>query len=308
MRLVRIPVVATDAGGKIVHDLRLDEFAVTEDGLPQEIKYLWRDIDLPLSVGLIADDSNSQTGFIRKHRDAMATFLRRVVSPGDRAFIVSVASQQVLVTDLTESADELANGIASLKSGNAAGEILGDPCGSGKRHTGPLRRRFPCGGTALWNGLYYSARLKLKPLAGRKALLVLTDGWDTGSDHTLEDTIEACQGADAVVYAFRTSQSPYLASALNPAAAPILIPLLKSKLNKGKRELDRLTLETGGATFTGSPESAFTQIEDELRGQYVLAYSPTSAAKPGTTHKLKVTVNRPGLRVRARATYTDEIP
>ncbi|HLJ44916.1 MAG TPA: VWA domain-containing protein [Bryobacteraceae bacterium] len=317
VRLVRIPVVATDADGKVVHDLRREEFAVTEDGVPQEIKYLWRDIDLPLNVGLIADDSNSQMGFIRKHRDTMAAFLRRVVSPSDRAFIVSVASQQVLVTDLTQSTDELAGGIASLKSGNAEGEILGEPCGTEKddpeehhrkKHAAPLRRRFPCGGTALWNGVYYSAKLKLKPLTGRKALLVLTDGWDTGSDHGLEDTIEACQGADAVVYAFRTAQSPYLASALNPAAAPLLIPLMKSKLAKGKRELERLTLETGGATFTGSPEDAFVQIEAELRGQYVLAYTPASTAKPGATHKLKVTVARPGLRVRARATYTDEIP
>ena len=132
-------------------------------------------------------------------------------------------------------------------------------------------------------------RLKLNPEVGRKAIVLLTDGEDTGSDHSLSHAIEAAQGADAVVF-------------------PIQERAGAASRNRGKskRDLNKLASETGGVLFDGnkkSPDYIFTEIEKELRSQYVLAFTPAVESRDGKFHKLEVRVTKPKMKTRARSGY-----
>lgn len=287
--LVTVPCSVIDRQGALVQDLKREDFLLSDNGVSREIKQLWRDIDLPLTVGLIVDVSGSQTGLVEKHKKTMAEFLTRVLGDRDRAFLVTVGPDVRLVTDVTGSAEELRRGVDAIDSRQSAGEQFGEPC-HGRRG----RKRHGCGGTALWNGVWASARLKLKTLEGRKALVIVSDGLDTGSTHSLVEAIEAAQGADTVVYAIKYV-SPMVA--FSPAIGLITV------LSRGMK---RLAEETGGEQFAapkGGPGEIFTRIEQELRSQYVLAFSPSENARDGKYHRVAVSLRRPDLKVRARQGY-----
>jgi VWFA-related protein len=181
---VTVAYTVSDRNSAPVKDLRREDFTLLDGGRATAIRSFWQESSLPLTIGLVADVSGSQMGVIRSHRDTILHFLSQVMGPQDKAFIVTVANQVKLVTDLTGSLDELRAGVDELKVGGRAGTQLGEPC----THHLVFRLGMPgpgCGGTILWDGVYAAALLKMKPLTGRKALIVLTDGLDTGSMHNL---------------------------------------------------------------------------------------------------------------------------
>jgi VWFA-related protein len=199
--LVTVACSVTDRNGAPVRNLKLEDFSLSDNGEPREIRKLWQESDLPLTVALVADVSGSQQEFVGSHRDAVARFLKQVIGPGDRAMIVQVSRQSWLISDLTGSAADL----------RAAAKRIGQPETRLSRMLGPPCRnaRMPsdnCGGTALWHGPYYTA-MALRPVTGRKAIVVLSDGFDTGSDVSLSNLIEAAQSAEAVVYSIQYSVS-----------------------------------------------------------------------------------------------------
>jgi VWFA-related protein len=149
-----------------------------------------------------------------------------------------------------------------------------------------------CWGTALWNGVYSAARLKMETLTGRKALVVITDGWDRGSHRTLSQAIEAAQGASAAVYVIRSTSHLYSLLATGAGLS-----------GAHERNLRRLAEETGGSVFRnrGDLAAIFDRIENDLRAQYVLAFTP-AVGIPGY-RRLQVTTTRAGLAVRARKGY-----
>jgi Ca-activated chloride channel homolog len=224
--------------------------------------------------------------FLARHRDTIDQFLMQVLGEKDRAFLVQVNSQARMVTALTGSIDELRAGVDELGTREGAqAPILGERC------KGPWK--LGCGGTALWHGLYYAAR-SMRPIEGRKALIVLSDGMDTGSDRTVSDVIEAAQGAGVVVYAIKyVSPLRFISPALT----------LRQAFAKG---MERISLETGGLTFPDPKRKiseTFAQIEAELRNMYLLGFAPPEDARDGKFHKLKVSATRPDLVVRSRAGY-----
>lgn len=291
--LVTVPCSVMDRNGALITDLKIEDFEIKDNDLPRQIKQVWRDVDLPLTIGLIVDVSGSQVGLIGKHRQTMSEFLTRVLSDRDRAFLVTVGTDVRLVTDVTNSVEELRRGIESIDQRQSAGTQLGTPCRGergGRRH----RIARGCGGTALWNGVWAASRLKMKELHGRKALIIVSDGVDTGSKHKLVEAIEAAQGADTMVYAIKYV-SPFVA--ISPVSA-ILVATMHG--------MRRLAEETGGEQFPapkGGPAEIFTQIENELRSQYVLAFSTSDPARDGKYHRISVSVKRPDLKVRARKGY-----
>ena len=296
--LVAVACSTTDRTGAPARNLRREDFVLWDNGAPQTIKYFWQETDLPLTIGLIVDVSGSQAGLIGKHRQTVAEFLAQMITPRDRAFLVTVARDVKLVTDLTNSLGELRAGVERIEGRQKHGEQLGDPCRGRKqpRRSGRRGRWMRgCGGTALWNGVYSAARLKMRPLTGRKALIVLSDGLDTGSTHSLMDAIEAAQGAETMVYTIR-----YIST------LPLLLfppMILQAVLSHG---LERLSQETGGRAFgapKGSPADVFAQIETELRNVYVLGFTLPQEARDGRFHKLEVKLPRPDLVVRARTGY-----
>jgi VWFA-related protein len=305
--LVPVTSAVTARDGHAVLDMRAEEFVLLDNGKPRPVQYLWRELDAPLTVGLVVDISGSQSMFLREHRRTIAQFLEQVLRPQDQAFLVGVGPAVKLATDLTHSVKDLRAGVERLDPrvlfnprSLSEQDDLGEQCmedpparAAGLRlPPGLVLPNWRCGGTLLWNGIYSSARLKTKPVSGRKALVVLTDGLDTGhglGTHTLSDAIEAAQGADTVVYTIHYA-----------AHLPAIL-----RLGSGIG-LRRLSTQTGGRAFEdpkGNPSEIFTEIERELRSLYVLAFSTPEKERDGKFHKLEVKSKRSGVTVRARKGY-----
>ncbi len=285
--LVTVACSVTDHTGAPVRNLKAEDFNLRDNGQPLEIRDFWQESDLPLTVALVADVSGSQAGFIRSHREAIAQFLRQVISPRDRAMLVEVSQQARLISGLTGSLEELNAGVEKIgaREGKQA-PLLGPPC---------RNRGFPrsCGGTALWHGLYYTAT-EMKHITGRKAIIVLSDGLDTGSDISLTDLIEMAQSAEAVVYSIKYA---------NPMRFISITATIAQAVSHG---LERLSRETGGLVFPNpgrKTSEVFSQIESDLRNMYVLGFTPPGDARDGKFHKLDVQIVGQDLVVRSRAGY-----
>jgi Ca-activated chloride channel family protein len=210
-----------------------------------------------------------------------------VIGVRDRAMVVEVAQRSWLISGLTGP------------DGNqsAAVERIGAPEGRQSPLLGPACRNtsFPhtCGGTALWHGLYYTAG-ELKPVSGRKAIIVLSDGLDTGSDIRLNDLIEMTQSAGTVVYSIKYA-SPMRFVSIGGAIAQAV-----------SHGLERLSRQTGGLIFSNPGRripDVFSQIESDLRNMYVLGFSPPAETRGGRFHTLAVTTPRRDLVVRSRTGY-----
>jgi VWFA-related protein len=285
--LVTVACSVDTPDGAPVGNLKAEDFRLLDNGQAREIRHFWQESDLPLTVALVADISGSQAGYIKSHREAIAQFLKQVIGPRDRAMVVELAQQSQLISGLTGSATDL----------NAAVERIGTTEGKHSPPLGPAcrNRSFPhsCGGTALWHGLYYTAE-ELKAVQGRKAIVVLSDGLDTGSDVSLNSLIEKVQSAGVVVYSIKYA-SPARFFSIGGAIAQAV-----------SRGLERLARESGGLLFPNpgrKTDEVFSRIESDLRNMYVLGFNPPAGAQDGSFHKLAVTVTRPGALVRARAGY-----
>lgn len=284
--LVTVACSVTDRGGAPARNLKRENFTLKDNGEPREIANFWQESDLPLTVALVADVSGSQMTFVRSHREAIAQFLEQVIGPADRAMIVEIGSKVYLDAPLTGSAEELKSAVQKIGSGRQLVEMLGPPC---------RNQRFPhtCGGTALWHGLYYVARM-LKPVSGRKAIVVLSDGMDTGSDFSVGDVVEMTQSAGTVVYTIKY-ESP-----LRFMSVGAMI------MQATAHGLEKLSRETGGLAFSNpgrKTSQVFSEIEDDLRNLYVLGFTPPVEARDGKFHKFEVKTDRKDLVVRYRSGY-----
>ena len=285
--LVTVACSVTDHGGAPVKNLKATDFEVLDNGQPRQVTNFWQESDLPLTVGLVADVSGSQAGFVKNHRAAIGEFLEQVIGAGDQAMIVEVSNQARLISGLTASLSDLNQAVEKI--GTREGKqspLLGPPC---------RNSQFPrtCGGTALWHGLFYTAR-ELKPVTGRKAIVIMSDGMDTGSDVSLNDLIEAAQSAGVVVYSIRYA-SPMRFISITAAVIQAL-----------SRGLARLSVETGGLTFSNpgaKTSEVFSEIESDMRNLYMIAFSPPNQARDGAFHKLAVKVAQKDVTVRSRAGY-----
>lgn len=286
--LVTVACSVADRGGAPAKNLKAQDFKVTDNGQPRDIINFWQESDLPLTVALVADVSGSQAGYVKNHREAVAQFLRQVIGPNDRAMVVEVANEAWLLSDLTPSPDALRAAVDKIgtREGTRA-PMLGPPCRNSRIPRG-------CGGTALWHAIYYTAKLGLKPVTGRKAIVILSDGMDTGSDIRLTDVIEMAQSAGTVVYSIKY-ESPLRFLSISGTIAQAV-----------SRGLERMSRETGGLFFANPGHrtpAVFAQIESDLRNLYVLGFTPPEDARDGKFHKLEVKPVRKDLVVRARAGY-----
>ena len=287
VNLVIVPCSVTDRNGAPVRDLTAKDFILRDDSQPAAIHGFWRESDLPLTIALVADISQSQAGFVKDHREAAVQFLKQVISPGDRAMVVTIDRQARLISDLTGPSEALSDAVLKIgtREGKDAG-LLGPPCRNDS---------FPhsCGGTALWHGLYYAAK-KLQPITGRKAIVVLSDGIDSGSDIHLKTVIELAQSAGTLVYSIKYATPMRF---LSPGAA------LAQAVSHG---LDRLSAETGGLAFQNpgrKTAEVFDRIQTDLRNLYILGFAPPAGAPGGVFHKLEVKTATTDLVVRSRAGY-----
>lgn len=288
--VVHVTVSVTDRDGRPIRDLQRDEFQLFDNGKPRDIQYFGQETNSPLMLGLIIDMSGSQARFWERHRNNVRRFIGQVLGPMDSAFLVAVPAWAILVTDLTRDRNELFDGVDSMGLRGQPGAAFGGPCDM----LGPTVRRN-CG-TLLWNGVWASAKQKLRLQEGRKALIVMSDGLDTGSQHSLSETIEAAQSADTPVYTIKADPM-----GTTGWAAPAMMIARKQKTG----QLDKLAEETGGRHFKEEADSStiFKEIEEELRSLYVLGFNLPQDQHDGKFHKLEVRSTRHGVRVRSRKGY-----
>lgn len=291
VNLVTLPVQVSTLDGSSARQLERDDFVLIDNGETRPIESVWFEKDLPLTLGLIVDVSDSQADWVAAQRVTVAGFLRRLLRKGDRAFLLTVGSEVRLVTEATASLAVLLEGLETIaRQGEQAGSPFGEQCP--KRVLGQARPGVEpiviaaCGGTALWNAVWAAAALKMRTVSGRKALLILSDGIDTGSSHSLPQAAAELQRAETVAYA-------------------IQYPRQSRRSSVG---LQRLAEETGGLRFlppAGSYEPVFARIEEDLRNQYVLGFRPPSA---GGFHRIELSTRDEQVRVRTRSGYFVSVP
>lgn len=286
--LVPVTLSITDKNSQPVSDVKAGELKLFDNGRERQISFS-QDFNAPLIVGLIADISGSQFEFYGQHTDALKQFVGQVLRQGDRGFLVSVGrlddTDVQMVRDLTGSTETLRSGIEALRSFGRPMPQFGERCTTGK-----------CRGTALWNSVYSAAELRMRLFSGRKAMIILSDGVDSGSQHTLDQAITAAQASDTPIYTIHTANGsgPSFFSASAKANA------------QGKRDLRKLSAGTGGRAYDnpeGDLPKVFAQIENELRNLYIASFVLPENERDNKFHKLEVKVSRKDVRVRARDGY-----
>ena len=280
VKLINVALSVRDASGWLVTDLGQDDFEVFEDGAPQRIAFFARSLDVPLNLGLIVDFSGSQDPFIKPHHRDLETFLKTVLGPQDRAFLLCFGNFLRVPREFTASPRELLDSLQAYEKGERDVPELG-----------PIEERSA--GTAFYDALYYSVTEMLSGNErGRKALIVFSDGEDNSSAHHMMAALEAAQSQDVVLYCIRYTDVK--------RGRP------NSRNKYGASVMARLARDTGGADFDArkvAMASHFQEIGDQLRSSYELAYHSTNPASDGTFRKLLIKVKRPELTVRAKAGY-----
>ena len=279
VNLVNVAFTARDASGALVPNLTKDEVELYEDAVPQKIEFFAKSTDLPLTLALIMDVSGSQEHFEKKHRKDLQVFLEEVLGPKDRAFMICFGNHLRLVSDYTNSPQELLDNYHDWDKG--------------KKHfneIGPQEERDL--GTAFYDSIYYSVAEKLAEGTGRKAILMFSDGEDNSSSHNMMQAIEAAQAANVIIYSIRYTETKH--------------GELNARNKYGISVMDRIAKETGGAHIDAQktdPHDYFRQIAEELRASYELAYYPKNRAKDDSFRKIVIKPTRDSVRIRSKTGY-----
>lgn len=286
VRVVNVLATVRDKQRQIIRDLTKDDFLLEEDGRPQAIRYFSPRADLPLTLGLLVDTSGSQRRVLGEQRQASHRFLNQVLREGqDQAFVIQFDHEVELLEELTSSREDLANALALL--------VAPPPL---PRHW-QAHQPSPRGGrisrgTSLYDAVLLASDELMREQTGRKALIVLSDGVDAGSKISLEDAIASAQRADTLIFSIRFYDEQAYGR--------------KRHLPDGKKTLERLAKETGGGYFEVSSkqplERVFERMEEELRNQYSLGYTPDRQAG-GEFRRIRLTTKQKGLLVQSTDGY-----
>ncbi len=264
--VVLVNVVATTKD-RFAAGLEMDDFAVTENGIPQVIEYFGAE-ETPFAVAVLLDVSGSMEFKFRLARMAAARFMDRV-RPTSRVAVYLFGSEVRRVQDFTPGGRDLDDSVWDAS---------------------------PKGITKMYDGIVLAAQHLKESPEQRRAILLLSDGADYGSGESYDDAVDAAQDAGVTVYGI--DLAPIGQSGASSRADELRSrAVLTGFSNKsGGRFFNTKSDGTG-------LNEAFEQIVDELGHQYTLGYSPTNLKRDGTWRAISVTSPRPGLRIRARSGY-----
>src|SRR5260370_9870194 len=186
VNLVNVYFSVRDKAGYITN-LHKDDCSILEDKVPQKTKNFTQEKNLPLTIGILLDTSGSQMNVLPRDQTSGAEFIKDVLTPKDEAFLISFDINVNLLADYTNSPREIKRAIDSAQINTGAG--TGSVTGNGNPR-----------GTLLYDAVYLAAHDKLRQEAGRKILVMLTDGGDQGSQETLKTATEAPQKANPILY------------------------------------------------------------------------------------------------------------
>jgi Ca-activated chloride channel family protein len=269
VHVVQVPLLTTvtDGKGKFITNLNRESFKIFEDGRAQKIDSFARETSRPLSIALLVDTSSSTYSYLTFERAAAKDFLARVVKPGkDRATIIGFDNNAYMTADFTDDAEKLATGLKKLEVG---------------------------GGTAAYDAVYYTVEKKLAQEPGdrRRMIILISDGYDTASAYSLDEALKMAQKHDVVVYAISINK-------ITKASG--------DEKKEGDKAIRKFVDETGGRAYF--PEvltelgAEFQKIEEELRSQYLLSYTPANPFN-GTYRKIRVELTDRKFKAHTRAGY-----
>ena len=260
-QIVSVPATVLDGQGRLVPNLDQDQFTILDNGKPQDIIFFQNETQ-PFSVVVMLDYSASMTSSLDLLRAAAEQFLLRML-PQDRGQVGAFSDKIEFSGDFTNDRDDLISALRDLQYGNP---------------------------TRLWDAVDQSIDM-LKPIDGRKVVLVFTDGDDTYSKIGFGSVLDHAKQNEVMVYAIGL-QSQYFNGQRMVRSQP-------------DRSLKKIAEETGGGDFelkrTDELAPTFTRVAQELHSLYTIGFSP--AALDGKEHKLDVRMKQAGQNARARRSY-----
>lgn len=279
VNLVNVFATVRDKNKRVVTDLKEDDFKIYEDGHEEKIAFFSKEMNLPITLGLLLDTSGSEQNMLPAIQDGGSRFIHRVLKKGDEAMVISFDSDVDLLSDFTDDRSILDRAINKARINiPGGGMVAGNP--------GPIGGSANITGTALYDAIYLACGDKLNGEAGRKAIVIVTDAQDEGSKVRLEEAVEAAQRTDTVIHILLVAD-----------------PRFGGNVGVARK----LTEDTGGRLIIVSSErkleEAFDQISEELRSQYMLGYYPTNNTKDGKFRKIRVDMTNHDLKVLARKGY-----
>ena len=260
---VNVLVTVTDQKNRFVTNLQKDRFHIYEDGRRQFITNFRHETALPLRIGLLVDTSSSVRLKLEFEKRAATRFVNSILRPQDQALLVEFDSGVSLLHDFTSSPRAIAQAIRGLKAG---------------------------GGTKLFDALVSVSSQKMTDPDTRQAIVVISDGVDQDSQHTMEDVLRGIHVSGVTVYSIGTSRFG------------------ADQQKKGEKILRNLSRETGGRAFfpytADGLQQTFDLINEELRSQYSLTYVPRNRDRDGKFREIEVKLLRDkGLNIRHRNGY-----
>lgn len=312
--LVSVPVIVSDRNGRYMSGLKMENFTLYRDGAKQPIAFFSAEEE-PIHVALLLDTSKSTRNILDEIKDRAKNFLKQL-RPQDQAMIVSFDYQVHVLTGVTSERKTLERAIQNAEIGEYVGTTLRD-------------------------AVYEVEEHHFKKINGRKAIILLTDGKDHGSQVSTDDLMEASAESDAMIYSiFYATKNPNLDPGFDrfprrrrdgfdppmnrgrrrfpfefAPSSQRQFPGRAQRRERMERQnqmaeefLEELSEVSAGRFYQSDVsdlQKNFALIADELRHQYRIGFYPDGERKEGTTHKLRVEVSRAEMVVRARRSYTD---
>lgn len=308
--LVTVPVSVSDRDGRFVPDLAREDFLLSEDGVEQEIAY-FEEMEKPFTVALMLDTSGSTVFKLQDIKDAAIRFAGQL-RPQDRVLVVTFNDDVLLLTEATNDRAVIDHVIERHAQSSSS--------------------------TRLYDALDLLVKKRLNKIKGRKAIVLFTDGVDTGSDlATYRSTLETAEELDALIYPIQYDTLDDNVQAVGGSlvgrpdpgdrgtgtsrvqlgsSSEVVARVMREAYALGGKYLQALADKTGGRLYRADDPAqlarAFSLIAEELRHQYSLGYYPRSAGSAasaaGTRRQIRVRVRRVGLAVRARDSYVTAGP
>jgi Ca-activated chloride channel homolog len=248
-----------------VTNLTRDDFTVLENDQKQEIKNFARETNLPLTIALLVDTSQSVAPKLKFEQEAAISFFQNVLREQDRALLLSFDSGVVLAQDFTNDPNKLAKQIRTLKA---------------------------AGGTALYDAIYLTCDEKLIRETGRKAIVILSDGDDTSSKMTFEPALEMALRAETIIFSISVNRGGFFGVGSDKSGDKTLKRLAEET---GGQAFMPFKVE--------ELEDSFRQINQELRSQYSIGYLSSNPRNDGAYRKIDIKLAEKGLKINFRRGY-----
>lgn len=281
--LVTVPVIAMDRSGKFVPGLKAEDFRVFEEGVAQEIAF-FLSAEEPVTVALMLDVSDSTRSNLEEIKAAAVAFVDQL-RPDDQVAVIAFDGGLRELTLATSDRRAIHSAIRSARTG---------------------------GGTRLYDALEFTLIKRLNQVNGRKAVILFTDGVDVDSRISMEKSMRSVEEAGIFIYPIQYKHPQDSSFATLAGRLPIGGESYRGDPNKAALYLRGIAKSTGASFYLAedkkSMTKSFASIAEELRKRYDLGYYPTAPAKPGQTVKIKVTVERTKVVIRARASYVYSPP